>query len=88
MIKFHGVAADGGELLGIGLSRKNCEKLLAGQPIHFSLDEMAGSGMTWNGEILIIGGETEQAITDELHKLGALEHARVFGFDESKEQKP
>ena len=87
MIKFHGVATDGGELIGLGLSRKNCEKLLAGQPIHIKLSDMADSGLAMKGEILLIGGETEQSITDELHSMGALEHARVFGFDESKEQK-
>lgn len=88
MIKFHGSSTDGRELLGIGLSRKNCEKLLAGHPIHFTLDEMEGSGLPWKGEILIVGGETEEAITDEMMRMGALESARVFGFDERKEQKP
>jgi len=87
MIKFHGTATDGGELIGIGLSRKNCERLLAGKPIHFKLEDMAGSGLTLKGEVLIVGGETEQSITDELHRAGALENARIFGFDERKEQK-
>ena len=88
MIKFHGVASDGGELIGIGLSRENCTRLLAGKPIHIKLSDMAQTGLQLRGEILIIGGETEQSITDELHSMGALEHARVFGFDERKEQKP
>lgn len=88
MIKFHGESEGGRHLLGIGLSRKNCEKLLAGQPIHFSIDEMEGSGLPWKGDVLIIAGETEQAMTDDFHRMGALETARIFGFDESKEQKP
>jgi hypothetical protein len=87
VIKFHGTASDGGELIGIGLSRKNCERLLAGKPIHFKLSDMAASGLAMKGEVLIIGGETEEAITAELHQLGALENARVFGFDETKEQR-
>ncbi len=90
MIKFHGTSPDDREMLGLGLSRKNCERLLAGQPIFIDLDKMAsaGSGLKMRGVILIIGGETEEAMTDEMHKGGALEHARVFGFDERKEQKP
>lgn len=87
MIKFHGTAEDGSELIGIGLSRANCSRLLAGKPIHIKLEDMAGSGLTLKGEILIIGGETEESITMEMHKTGALEHARIFGFDETKEQR-
>lgn len=88
MIKFHGKSDNGRHMLGIGLSRKNCEKLLAGQPIHFSLDKMEGSGLPWKGDVLIVAGETEEAITMEMHNMGALDRARIFGFDESKEQKP
>ena len=88
MIKFHGTASDGSELIGIGLSRENCHRLLAGKPIHIKLADMAATGLKMKGEILLIGGETGESITDLLHSMGALEHARVFGFDESKEQKP
>lgn len=88
MIKFHGTASDGSELIGIGLSRENCRRLLDGKPIHFKLADMAPSGLQLKGEVLIIGGETEQDITDQLHQSGALENARVFCFDEEKEQRP
>jgi hypothetical protein len=87
VIKFHGESTSGRHMLGIGLSRKNCEKLLAGQAIHFDLESMEGSGFPWKGEVLIVGGETEEDITMQMHDQGALDHARVFGFDESKEQR-
>ena len=40
MVKFSGLTKDGaGRLIGIALSRKNCEKLLEGQPIAVELGE-------------------------------------------------
>jgi hypothetical protein len=56
-------------VLGIGLSRANCEKLLNGRPILFStkgMDELPEL------EIFIMAGETEEAMALDLMNLGAL----------------
>lgn len=81
MIKFHAIRRDGAHILGLGLSRINCERLLAGQFITVKLDEMRalGSQLPWEGEVIIMAGETEASITDEMVKYGALDLARVSG---------
>lgn len=74
MIKFSGMTGEDkrGRLIGIGLSRRNCEKLLEGDPILFEL-EVLGLRVTTIGEpyprraqVLIVAGETEEAILAEL----------------------
>lgn len=80
MIKFHGTGPDGGEMLGIGLSRKNCERLLAGKPIEFRLEDMQHSTLSWKGSVVIIAGETEEAMALALQEMGALDTARVYGY--------
>lgn len=57
----------GVKVLGIGLSRLNCERLLAGQPIPIDLAEMGVSHL-W--DIVIMGGETELTIKAELEAAG------------------
>jgi len=64
MIKFSGDSQDDGRLIGVGLSRGNCERLLAGIPI--SLDLRKDFNIPWRGLILLMGGENEQAIADEM----------------------
>ena len=84
MIKFGGLTQDGkGRLLGIALSRKNCEKLLRGQPIAFELQEIGlavcdspgGTGTKFGppmpGHVLIVAGETEDEIMAEILKVGS-----------------
>lgn len=68
MIKF---TAEGskGKILGIGLSRLNCEKLLTGQPITLDTKSL---GLPFQLQIIIIGGESEFAITDELERNGMM----------------
>lgn len=60
-------AVDGTAL--IGLSRENLERLLGGDPIILQLSDM---GLR-RQKIILMAGETEQAIIDELvrHKLVA-----------------
>lgn len=48
-------------LIGLGLSRKNTEKLLEGQPISVPLNTL---GLDSDITILLFGGETE----DEMEK--------------------
>lgn len=49
----------------VGLSKLNCEKLLAGKPITFNLKECGGADQ----ELIICGGKDEFAI------MSALTHA-------------
>ncbi len=76
MVKFSGVTNEGkGRLIGIALSRKNCEKLLDGQPIAFDLAELGlrvqpvGEPYPLLGHVVIVAGETEQEIMDELQEI-------------------
>ena len=64
MIKF--VAdCNGRTLIGLGLSAGNIQRLREGKPIHVHLEEM---NLPWKAEIMILFGETEQAIADELRE--------------------
>lgn len=61
----HSKGADG---LVIGLSQKNWDNLKAGKPIAFKGHEV---GLPL-GEVVIIGGETEDDIREDLKALGWL----------------
>lgn len=67
MIKFIG-EREGRPMLGLGLSRLNCEKLLDGNPIFIDLKVMAfESRVDLNdATVLIFAGETEEAMLAEL----------------------
>jgi hypothetical protein len=58
MVKFLATQADGRRLLGLGLSRANCNRLLAGEPIAFKLEAIPG--LEAKGDVIIFAGETEQ----------------------------
>lgn len=58
--------ARGGNVVLIGLSRMNVNKLIAGQPILFDGSEVDVPGI----QIAIYFGETEEAMIDELGKRG------------------
>ncbi len=77
MIKFTATAPNGRRILGMGLSRGNVTKLLAGQPIHFNVEQMGLSRLSID-EVLIMGGETEDALRAELEANGYLEGTRVI----------
>lgn len=91
MIKFSGLTkGSDGRLIGIALSRRNCERLLEGDPIAFDLEELGlrvtviGEGEGFDqvrdrektGHVLIIAGETESSIMAELGH-----HARAAGVE-------
>lgn len=56
----------GRDTIIIGLSRESCDRLLAGQPIRFDGEELLIPGLTF----LVLGGETEDEITEDLRSLG------------------
>lgn len=70
MIKFLGTR-DGRPLLGFGLSRGNCERLLEGKPIFIDLKVMcANASADLNDAVMLIfGGETETEMQMDLAKL-------------------
>jgi hypothetical protein len=70
MIKFL-AERDGRPMLGFGLSRGNCEKLLEGKPIFVDLKLMLegllnGTKPINDTTVLIFGGETEASMTAEI----------------------
>ncbi len=70
MIKFTGTNTETGQpVLGIGLSRENCEKLLAGQPILFNTESLKDFPVM---EVFILGGETEDSMAFDMLKMGAV----------------
>lgn len=62
MIKFTSHLQNGKKLIGIGLSRENCNRLLDGKPILFDGDQLEEFGL----QFLIMGGETEETIHNSL----------------------
>lgn len=70
MIKFTATLPDGRRLVGLGLSRANCERLLADQPIV--VDTQIQLGLPWRGEILLFAGESEAALVRRLDELGVV----------------
>lgn len=69
MIKFAGTH-DHRLTIGLGLSRANCERLMMGKPIAFNLQDMNPKFPDLT--IMLLGGETEEAIKDELVKAGKI----------------
>lgn len=59
MIKVSLEKDDGTTIVGLGLSRRNCELLLEGKPILVNAKEMLTDGKPL-GEILLFAGEDEQ----------------------------
>lgn len=83
MIKATGRTADGDTLLLLGLSRLNTRWLLRGQPIRVNGLDVGLPGL----QVLIVGGETEDAIITELVKLGLVgpdTHTQDLGSSESE----
>ena len=62
LIRFRGVSHRGKKLIGFGLSRKNCELLLAHKPIQFDGAEFGLPDI----DFIITGGETEESIWKEI----------------------
>lgn len=76
MIKFTAKNVRGQDVVGLGLSRANCERLLAGEPILVPLDELVPGATI---EVLVFAGETEQAMYDHFQRAGRLgPHVKKF----------
>ena len=70
MIKFAGNTTNDTPVLGIGLSRENCDRLLEGQPIRFTTEFMQGIPVL---EVFIMGGETEADMMNDMLRADAPE---------------
>lgn len=69
MIKATGRIGDGDALLLLGLSRRNVERLLAGQPMKIYGQDVGMPGLV----VVIVGGDTEESIQAELTRTGLLD---------------
>jgi hypothetical protein len=63
MIKFTAEMKNGRTLIGLGLTAGNLRHMKAGRPLHVNLEEM---NLAWKGEIIVIYGETEDELQEEL----------------------
>lgn len=70
MIRASAVDDDGRPIYIFGLSRENINRLMEDRPIMVDLQQEFGSG----GIVIIIGGETEEAIALELGKHIKINH--------------
>ncbi len=71
MLTGRGTGPDGNQVVILGLSRANVEKLTAGQPIRVCR-QTHGEAIPAGWEIVILFGETEQSLFDDLKDIGAL----------------
>lgn len=62
---------DGGECLILGLSQGNIDRLVQGMPMRLTR-KTHGDGVPEGWSIIILHGETEQTIADELRRVGAI----------------
>lgn len=69
MIKFSGKTEDGKPVFGFGLSLGNFTKLLKGLPICVDLADM---GYEPGGNVIIIGGETEEDLAKQIVNSGLM----------------
>lgn len=67
------IKARAGSLVLLGLSRANVERLMKDQPIRFDGAELGLPGIVF----VIMGGETEQVMADQLRESGAVDEQTV-----------
>ena len=74
-------------MIGLGLSRANCKKLLEGKPIFIDLKVMmmdvVGIPNFSDGTILIFGGETEATMQRDIERGGGKFPVRHEHFEEN-----
>lgn len=73
MIKAAGTTGDGRRLLVLGLSAENMTRLLLGQPIRLECAELGLPDL----QVVVVGGQTEQDIADDLVGHGVVDAATV-----------
>lgn len=69
MIKATGRTGDGRPIVLLGLSGENVTRLMAEEPIRFDLAELGLPPTV----VVIVGGRTEDAITEKLTKVGLVD---------------
>jgi len=67
MLKFIAESSDGTRIVGIGLSRENCDRLLAHQPIE--LDLKRDYNLPFRARIVIVADQTEQDLAHSLRSV-------------------
>jgi hypothetical protein len=78
MIKFK-IDDTNKQMVGLGLSYKNLEKLKDGKPMHIKISEL---GFDSRLEIFIFAGETEKSMALDLHDIiGPDTEVRGFDFE-------
>lgn len=65
MIKFTATSGDGRQILGIGLSHVNLERLKDNQPIRFKGEDVGLPDI----DVLIFAGETEESMAKQMDPL-------------------
>ena len=76
MIKFAGSDTQTGRpVLGIGLSRENCDRLLEGQPILFDTANMTDFP---DFTVCIIAGETDESMAASLVDAGCIRQEQIL----------
>ncbi|HZN77976.1 MAG TPA: hypothetical protein VFC00_40715 [Micromonosporaceae bacterium] len=73
VIKARGIVG-GRRLLLLGLSGENVTRLMAGEPIRFD-----GAPYGFDGQVVIVGGRTEEAIVAELERHGLIDSTTERG---------
>ncbi len=71
MIIARATGADADEILLLGVTRENIDRLLKGFPIRIT-SETDGAGVPLGWKIMIVFGETERAISEALTRSGAV----------------
>lgn len=66
MIKGRLERQDGKTILLLGLTKENMSRLLDDQPIHIATEHLAEMGLPTDMEVLVIGGESEASISEQL----------------------
>lgn len=85
MIIARGKSDDGQQqLLLLGLSQGNIDRLREGKPIHVTR-KSHGEGIPPGWAIAIVYGETEQAIVDEMREKGLLNQVDFESLPEGAE---
>jgi hypothetical protein len=78
VIKFIGNGKQGRKVLGLGLSRKNTERLLKGEPIHINREDLDFLVSMHIDEVIIFAGETEDTMQEDFKKAGFLETTKII----------
>lgn len=77
MVKFTASTEAGVPVIGLGLSRANCDLLLEGRPIAINAADLGLAAL----EIIIFAGLDETTLRQQLEKMGAITERTVVHED-------